>query len=640
MNRFYHFLLFCLLLHVTPALAQSVESLRSDPSYLFGEGFGKTAEEADAAALADLVSKITVVVESSFEMTEDEILADGNLDAKSYARSKVKSYSNASLTGTKKIIVTSQPEAHVVRYILKSEVDKLFEARRTKINDFVMAAERNEKEGRIDNALRYYYWAFALLKSLPQPTKEKYYDETGRACLLVSYLPERMNAIFSDLRVGVAGTEGQEVDLNITYRGKAVSSVDYTYFNGRDWSPIYSARDGRGTLELAPGASADNLQLRFEYEYLGEARLDNDVQNVVNVVKGNALTKSYTTVRAADRVELPSTNFNAADFGNELAETNSMADTPAADAAKNATDADTTAGVADTAGNESLASLNRIVSAADAGACQEALSRVLKAIRSRAYASVQDCFTAEGYEAFNKLVGYGRGRILNSQPCSFSYANGEIVGRSVPMSFTFRHGARKQFVENVNFTFNPQNHLITNITFGLGERTMADLTKLEQTPEARAAVTNFLENYQTAYALKNIEYLESIFSDDAVIVTGRVVRKMERITGIDGKSSLKENRYVQYTQQSKNEFISKLGASFKSKEYINLRFTDTMLECGKDEGIYGIQLRQDYYSSNYGDSGYLFLMVDVKNPAKPVIHVRTWQPEPDPTFGIISLGHF
>lgn len=61
---------------------------------------------------------------------------------------------------------------------------------------------------------------------------------------------------------------------------------------------------------------------------------------------------------------------------------------------------------------------------------------------------------------------------------------------------------------------------------------------------------------------------------------------------------------------------------------------------GKSGELYGIQIRQDYFSTYYGDSGYLFLMVDLNNPEEPIIHVRTWQPERDPNFGIISAGHF
>ena len=33
-------------------------------------------------------------------------------------------------------------------------------------------------------------------------------------------------------------------------------------------------------------------------------------------------------------------------------------------------------------------------------------------------------------------------------------------------------------------------------------------------------------------------------------------------------------------------------------------------------------------------------MVDLNNPKEPIIHVRTWQPEKDPDFGLIDLSHF
>lgn len=48
----------------------------------------------------------------------------------------------------------------------------------------------------------------------------------------------------------------------------------------------------------------------------------------------------------------------------------------------------------------------------------------------------------------------------------------------------------------------------------------------------------------------------------------------------------------------------------------------------------------DYYSSTYGDKGYLFLMVDINDPENPIIKVRTWQPERDPNFGLYGPGDF
>lgn len=66
---------------------------------------------------------------------------------------------------------------------------------------------------------------------------------------------------------------------------------------------------------------------------------------------------------------------------------------------------------------------------------------------------------------------------------------------------------------------------------------------------------------------------------------------------------------------------------FKAQEYINLRFTDTdfsKAQCNNDN-IYGVRLRQEYYSSTYGDVGYLFLLVDLRDILKPIIHIRAWQ---------------
>ena len=47
-----------------------------------------------------------------------------------------------------------------------------------------------------------------------------------------------------------------------------------------------------------------------------------------------------------------------------------------------------------------------------------------------------------------------------------------------------------------------------------------------------------------------------------------------------------------------------------------------------------------YFSTNYADKGYLFLMVDLRNPKEPIIHVRTWQPEKDPNGKVFGIEDF
>ena len=186
------------------------------------------------------------------------------------------------------------------------------------------------------------------------------------------------------------------------------------------------------------------------------------------------------------------------------------------------------------------------------------------------------------------------------------------------------------------FTFNPDRK-ISNISFALEDVTLNDiLSKSKWEDSAKMVLIDFLENYKTAFALKRLDYLESIFSDDALIITGRVVRRANVENRIQGSAE-----YVEYNRQTKAEYINNLRYSFGSKEYINIRFSNMeILKMGKGDSIYSIQIKQDYYSSNYGDTGYLFLLVDASDYKRPVIHVRTWQPKPDPEFGIFGPYNF
>jgi hypothetical protein len=120
--------------------------------------------------------------------------------------------------------------------------------------------------------------------------------------------------------------------------------------------------------------------------------------------------------------------------------------------------------------------------------------------------------------------------------------------------------------------------------------------------------------------LQRWDYIESIFSDDAVIITGRKLMKSEQGTDM----SLQLHGYV-YNKMSKGEYINRLKRT--KKEWINIKFGNTKVEQSQQSSMYGICLLQDYYSSNYGDHGYLFLLIDATDKKYPLIKVRTWQPE-------------
>lgn len=582
--------------------AISWDEIKQSPLYLYGEGWGASDAEADKHALADLISKISVNVSSTFTVTEDELQQNGQTNSESYARSKVETYSQATLTNTGKIVIAHEPDAHIGRYILRSEIAKIFKSRENRIKEMIGLAKQGERLGKIDDALRYYYWAFCLLKTLQRPNETTYTDESGTH-ILINWIPNQMNAVFDNISIRPIKTENNVMEIAVEYKKRPVDSFDYTYFDGQNWSNIYSARDGRGVIELSPGAITDNIRIKCEYEYRNEAHIDNEIENVFNIVKGQAFRKSYITVSGA-AVNATQPEQNAAVPAIETSETNSIA------------------------------------SAIDETPYRLIMDNVLNAIASKNYNAAEQYFTPNGADMFRKLINYGKARILDSANLQFSEIDGKTVCRNAAMSFSFRNGIRKSFVEDVVFTFNSDKK-IDYIAFGLGDRAQNDiLNKGEWSLTARNAIMNFLENYKTAYALKRLDYIEQVFDDNAVIISGCVIRRPKG-RELENSEQFISNQYVRYTRVNKDEYIDRLRRSFAGKEFINIRFSNNdVRKMSKGGELYCIQIKQDYYSSNYGDSGYLFLMVDLNRPDAPIIKVRTWQPQPDPDFGLIGPEFF
>ena len=154
---------------------------------------------------------------------------------------------------------------------------------------------------------------------------------------------------------------------------------------------------------------------------------------------------------------------------------------------------------------------------------------------------------------------------------------------------------------------------------------------------------NFLENYKTAYALKRLDYIRSIFDDDAVIITGSIVSRANNKVNMENQAHISQdgNRIIKMNRQTKDEYLKNLKRCFEKNEFVNIRFSNNdVIKMGEGGESYAIQIQQDYYSSTYGDKGYLMLMVDINEPTKPLIKPRTWQPEKDPNFGIYGPGDF
>lgn len=141
----------------------------------------------------------------------------------------------------------------------------------------------------------------------------------------------------------------------------------------------------------------------------------------------------------------------------------------------------------------------------------------------------------------------------------------------------------------------------------------------------RQVILDFTENFRTAYNRKDLSFLQQVYSDDALIITGKVIKQQ---VGSDNVFKSMGEEKIIYQTQTKKQYLEKLARIFKSNEYINLNFNEIeVTQHPKWDEIYGVTFRQDWHTSNYSDSGYVFLMIDFKDENNPIIHVRTWQPE-------------
>ena len=576
--------------------AQGVDGIKRNSSYLYGEGGGVTLQAAKEAALADLIQKISVTVHSDFTSKERELNQDGNVTSGAEYQSIIRSYSTATLTNVKTIVLKPEPDASVFLYIAKSEIDRIFESRVAKAKEFVGNADEALKNGQIDDALRYYYWSYCLVKSLRYPNEAKIFVD-GQERSLLAWLPTRIDDVMGKVKVQSRRTADNTYEITATYDGRPVRSMDYTYFDGVDNSPVYSILDGKGLVELRPGMAMDAVQLKLEYEFRGLSRNDSEVEAVVGAMKPAVYRRAYHRVAldgAASPAESTSTDVNGS-MQSPLALTN-------------------------------MGTLGTAV-----------MKPVMQALRSGSIEQCRKKFTAEGWEEFSKLMGYGKVTLMDDIHLDY-FADGDcVVCRGLPVSCRFNRG--RVFNEKLSFYIDSNSKQITHVAMGLGREAMNDvvLGHLDWSEKSRTRIVGFLEDYRTAYATKNLEYLDKVFDDNAVIVLGKRLQVAPQLN----KEGYMNNHRVQFTQLTKREFLRNLRRQFQSKDYINLHFSQNRIyQLQKGVERYGIEIKQDYYSSNYGDTGYLTLIFDLTNPDQPVIHVRTWQEQPDPNFGVVSPADF
>ena len=564
--------------------AQDIESIKRDPSYVWGQGVGETLQSADDNAVKDLISQISINIDNQVETSIQN--EQSGQDAKSLVSTSgnLRVSSSVSLSNCKRLVSEEGSYFVVLRYVARAEIDKMFDARKAKIDDLVRAGERAEELYKIGDALRNYYWALKMSISIPEEQRSRMRADGGM--LLTTELRERISTIMDSVQISVSKIEkeeeGNNVELQFTYKSHPIAGCDYQYFDGYDWLTV-AVKDGIAVAEIP--ADTKKMLVRLEYEYRKLWKSDPMVNAVLE-----QLPSRLPYPQAEKRVGVDEVK-------------------PVAPAPVKSTKA-----VAKEMSVDTLSTCNKKEVLSQA----EIVAPLIKAIETRRYDDVHELCSENGWKWFEKLVKYGNAKIIERNDLQLTaFANGYLV-RGIKAAFSFKRN-NKTFVEDLVFYI--KDDKIEGINFGLEQSALEDIMRHSMwDPQSRLVLVNFLENYKTAYALERLDYLNAVFSDDALIIVGNKLPqpKVAEITAVDAES-------YEHNKLTKSQYMKQLERVFAKQEYVNIQFEDAAVKkTNRTSERYEIIIKQNYYSASYADKGYLYLLADISNPELPIIHVRVW----------------
>lgn len=589
--------------------AQSIDEIKKNSNYIWGEGNGTTMSDAEGEALRQMSVQISVSVYNS---SYDEESNDNSVQ-----KAVLQSVSSAKFTNVQMRVLEEEPNAKVFCFMSRSEVKKMFEKRANHIVNMVDAGKTAEGRMMIDEALRNYYWALVLAKTTPEPVEIEFNDKKGEA---TSLLPIKIKSVLAMINASVDEIQdGKNLILGFTYNGKPVSSLNFKYNDGQSIVGPIVARDGIGEASMASIPADGKLHLTYELRFRNEVDpTDSDIAGAFNA---GILPNINSSVAIAIK-----NNSKKKAAAPVLASAEILAAQPTND-------------------KRSIAMQN----ADNTDDLQKAVLAVEAAISSNNPKSAFNYFTPEGYTLFaNLMAKNGKVTLVGkAQNHNFIIADGYIIGRATNIKRQFRNG--KAFMEKLVYRFNPESRKIESVAFALTQRAENDIMNAAASwPEvSRWAILNFMEDYQTAFALKRTDYINSIFSDDALIITGTILKKLnnaERAFDRSKSLDLGGPKDIAYSQLSKTEYIDRLRKIFNTREYVHLQFEDNvtrMIDLPAINGInkgaaFGIEIKQRYESTGYSDDGYLTMVFDTRGKL-PIIHVRLWQPDKN---NMMSLQEF
>ena len=196
--------------------------------------------------------------------------------------------------------------------------------------------------------------------------------------------------------------------------------------------------------------------------------------------------------------------------------------------------------------------------------------------------------------------------------------------RNIPLVMTPLDGETiKDDYQEAVINFDKQGKIVSfffTIGMNMYSKVMQNSNEISDV-RRRMAILDYVEHFRTAYNMKDMPFLQQVFSDDALIITGQVVKVQKSEVFPSGNK-------VIYKKQTKKQYLTNLGNAFRASKYIKVNFDDIKVVAHPTkDNVYGVTLHQEWNTNRYSDEGYVFMIWDFSNEDEPKIHVRTWQPD-------------
>jgi hypothetical protein len=585
---------------------KKADRIKADDAYYFGEsGECKNSRKADEEALNELLENIAM---------------DKSLHPLYFQNSDDEDEQHERILGTFSEVLKKQSDdlvlddangsAKAFRYIKKSVFAELCKVRESKIKDYIAEAMNAEDLYKIGDALRYYYWALILCHSHPDGNSLKFREERGPEVNCYRWLLRRTENILADVTVIPLKQEkgdNNEFIFKFSYLGNGIDGLNFSYNNGNGTAQG-TVDNGLSTVKLVH-SDMHNVNIVIDLENTEAVKFyDPEVYSIINALD--------------EQIDFPGSKklvpIDKAKKVNNVNEEKTYADKNIAQSME-----------------KSEEFINAVASSEPQNDYLKTMEKIEKAIAKKDLNSMEKYFTPDGMQMMRDLFSYGNGKIIGKPSYKLLDFNDEVLCRSITMQFDFKGNV--SFIRDIVFRFDKNTKKVKSIAFRLTDITESQIFAKEKwSDEARLTLINFIEDYQTAYALKRKDYLNQIYSESALIIVGSVLKETKKTDDI----RLDEKVRIKYDTLSKGQYMKRLERVFDNNEFISIRFTNTSFNTVNNiNNVIGVQLKQEYFSSNYGDVGYLFLMVDLRHE-KPIIHVRTWQPNETPVDDIINDKSF